>query len=985
MPTTQVPTPLVFREVKPDWPRLFKGLGEADPTKPFKWPLAVFETLAGLFNLKPKNAGEEAHLLVRQALAYAIKQVLKSIPEGQFTTLVEVRASDADRLDVELAKQPVELTSRFLTYPGQTPIVGTVARLLAAWLRSAGMDPKDADRSVLTLPAFFVEGLTQELLDHAPKYDRFQKAFQPKFGPIAEAEAAWLQYDIQLQTRANPPVLDLGVSLDSVYVELRAYTEKAKPRDAAPTLLREEQGQKDRIVGMLTEMAQHWLESGTDPIFVLSGGPGAGKSAFARRFAAWRAWAGPTPWRVLYVPLHRFTLGKDLSESLEEFARGEIGHEIRLFDRRDDTRSLLIFDGLDELSQQGTVGEELAADFFRQMDDLVHQKNREIQPFPVCVMLCGRDVAVSNTRAETRKAERVRHALPYYLPERERQNHSWEGQNAILKADQRQIWWSNYGIAIGDPSITGLPEDVATKKLEPLTTEPILNCLIAQCRKTHQIEPETNRASIYGWLVEDVLNRVHDSAGKRHLQGVECKDIAELLEEVAVTAWHEGDMRATTKSKVEERCRKAERTDLLDRVIQGRGSISQLFVSFYFQETGGRLGQEPAIEFSHKSFGEYLLARRIVAMLRSLREKIEGRHWTLKDAQRHWVELCGPALLDDDVLSFIRDLADLESHEVRNAWRKALIDMFNRVLTDGFPMESLGLASFREMERQERAANRNLFAVHSELFRTEQPVFEISWEAGKSSREKSTLILQNMIDYHCQGIGFEGAHVKAANFHRADLRRSLFEKAILPEANFFGAILDFAILDFAILDGASLVGASLDRAFLVGARLVGARLDGAILYFARLDGARLDGARLDRAILVDAILVGASLVGASLDGARLVGARLDFARLDGASLVDARLEGVSLVDASLDGARLVGARLLSANIERANLRNAGITPEQLLPTVGEPAIMPDGDPPKKGWRTKKPRASRKKTGSGGTSPPEGDVTPTPNPSDPAGD
>jgi NACHT domain len=260
----------------------------------------------------------------------------------------------------------VEITAQFFKYPGRAKVVGTVARLLASWLRTAGLGTAEADAAVLSLPGRFVARLNNELTENSERYQKLIKEHAPPFATAAEAEAAWLGYHIELHTLANPLVLNLGVSLEAVYVELRAYTvAQVDGTDAATAEHPEHWSHQVCNVGTITEMTEKWMEDRNDAIFVLSGGPGAGKSAFARRFAAWQAWSGPDPWRVLFVPLHRFKLGTELKPSLSDFASGELKHDLTLFDRNSDDRLLIIFDGLDELAQQGKVGEEAAADFFR--------------------------------------------------------------------------------------------------------------------------------------------------------------------------------------------------------------------------------------------------------------------------------------------------------------------------------------------------------------------------------------------------------------------------------------------------------------------------------------------------------------------------------------------------------------------------------------------------------------------------------------------
>lgn len=622
---TKKPTPLLFREVQPDWSGLFTALTKFDLTKPGRWIGTIGEVLFAVFTLKSRTSAEEVFLLVKRSLALAIADVVTEASRSHEFNYKPVSTEFADELESHLANEPLELSSHFLTFPGRAKIVSTMARVLARWLKKAGFEPADADAIVLELPAYFVSRLNSELVQNRDQYLKFTAHNTPQFQMAVEAESAWLRYHLELSTRSNPQVLNLGISLDEVYVELRAYTTRPhRSFDSTEHVQIGTRSDNVRVVGLLGDMAQHWIEAPDDAIFVLSGGPGAGKSAFARRFAAWRAWAGPDVWKVLFVPLHRFKLGTELKVALKDFATKELSQEISIFDTRDDSRIFIVFDGLDELAQQGKLGEELAADFFRQVDDFVKDCNRDHQPAKLKVMLCGRPVAVSNTKANERQPERVRNLLPYFINKRDH-NCEWQGQPKLLEHDQREEWWENFGKATQNPEITGMPSDIRTDKLDPLTAEPILNGLIAECRNNHRIKADTNRAQIYEWLLNDVLNRVHDKSGKQHLQVASNEDIARLLEEVAITAWHNGDVRATTKTLVLARCEKSDQTGLLDRIFpnQQKSGVSSLFLAFYFQEADKRHDQEQAFEFSHKSFGEYLLARRTVGFVRNVAKRFE--------------------------------------------------------------------------------------------------------------------------------------------------------------------------------------------------------------------------------------------------------------------------------------------------------------------------------------------------------------------------
>ncbi len=897
VPASKPPTPFLFQEVKPDWSGLFAKLSDFDLAKPAKWISTIHGTFVSLFKLKPRSTREEAFLLVKRALAGAVADVIAASLDQDQHHLTPVRKEIAEQLDAQLSRERVELDSQFFTYPGRARVVGTVAKVVASWLRETGLGTEAADSAVLILPARFVARLNIELIDHADQYQQLVKAYSPRFVDAAEVEIAWQRYHVELHTQANPPVLTLGVSLEQVYVELRAYTElPVKSADIKSTEQQRDFNRIKRTVGMLTELAQAWMEDPADPIFVLSGGPGSGKSAFARRFAAWRAWAGPEPWRVLFVPLHRFKPGADLKPAISEFANNELKQNILLFDVKNDTRTLIIFDGLDELAQQGKVGEELAADFFRQVDDFVKDCNRDSQPLRVNVMLCGRSVAVSNTNAEVRKSERVRHILPYMMDDHRRDAVVWAGQTELLKIDQRDEWWAKYGEAIGDLEMTEMPPDICTDKLAPLTAEPILNGLIAKCRKDHKITPATNRAQIYEWLLFDVLKRVHDKSGKQHLKDAKEDDIAGLLEEVAVTAWHNGDVRATTKARVQDRCEKTERVDLLHRVFpdQQKSNVSSLFLAFYFQETGERQGQDRAFEFSHKSFGEYLLSRRIIGCLRELNDRLNNGAWNAEYASKRWSELFGPTSLNNDLCQFVNDSLESISVEILNEWRKTILSLLVYSIKRGMPMNQLGLSSFQEMERYNKNSIFSLFILHSACYRLGQPVMPVEWAGRK-------LQLDVLFTLHLGRTGrltHWTRHLRGLDPHRANLRL-----ASMSGANF---------------EGADLTGADLSGANLVCANLA--------------------GANLSNALLVDQVFLSPHRDGYGYS-----------------ECVD--LRSANFYGANLTNVRFHNAILSDANIQDTNLCGAILSLEQLHKTIGEPTLMPDGKPPKKSWRRKRFRKS----------------------------
>lgn len=345
------------------------------------------------------------------------------------------------------------------------------------------------------------------------------------------------------------------------------------------------------------------------------------------------------------------------------------------------------------------------------------------------------------------------------------------------------------------------------------------------------ITTETNRAQIYEWMLYDVLERVHDPSGKPIIQKASEK-VAELLELVAVTAWHNGDVRATTKTRVKDHCDKANLKHVLDEVFpdSAKSDITSIFLAFYFQESYERVGQERAFEFSHKSYGEYLVARRIKRFFVTLHKNLKERNWTEEEALKRWAELFGPASLTRELHDFVYDVVELASVEDRNAWRKDFVQLFGAMARIGMPVHQFGLPNFMAMMKHDRHASLALFVLHCACYRLGDPVFEVDWPTSKTNA----------------GIG------KGQIFLRLLGHREYGEICLLnylcgwdwKEVDLVGANLKRATLYGATLVGANLMGANFYGANLVGANLVGANLSVARLYGATLGGAHLGSANV---------------------------------------------------------------------------------------------------------------------------------------------
>jgi Pentapeptide repeats (8 copies) len=223
--------------------------------------------------------------------------------------------------------------------------------------------------------------------------------------------------------------------------------------------------------------------------------------------------------------------------------------------------------------------------------------------------------------------------------------------------------------------------------------------------------------------------------------------------------------------------------------------------AFYFKQT--RRTGERAYEFTHKTFGEYLAACRLVdAIAETEQERADKRdkrrRWDEEAALVSWIRLSGPAAIDRDLLRFIqRQIAvaqEDEDPELVGRWQQTNAELLSYELDHGLPMHLLGLSTFQEMTRQARNAEEALLVAHFCCASTARKPSPIRWQDPLTLRDLLARLGQGgpwPLAANC--LGWLGGHEDSSNHW-------------LYQANLEGAILQGAILQGANLEGANLVG-----------------------------------------------------------------------------------------------------------------------------------------------------------------------------------
>lgn len=915
-----------------------------------------------------KDAGQIAWLLIyrsiEKALSSLVEENLDLIRSSSSRklmvkpgTLEEIIEDVVGRLDLSLENGEVTIEETFFERPRELSILQRIKIPLAQCFIECGLTPSQAASISDRLPTYFVYSLNEEWRERRGDYELLKKELDTPFTRATDREQGWSRYAAMLQKQVDEPMFYEAFSLRQVYIPLRAYLEAETThviKDPGPYF----GTSADEIVSSaiqahtstakskssafdLESHLEHWLttnEKGS-AIKVISGGPGSGKSSFAKVFAANQMARGG--WRILFVPLHRFELADDLINALKAFIHSEGFLPQSVFDpRTGESRLLIIFDGLDEISMQGKAASEVAERFvFEVQRKLASFNAHELR---LKVIITGRELSVQANSDAFRNPEQILHILPYYVPPGDEKQ--YEGVWELHRIDQRQTWWKAYGKASGR-GYDSMPEQLGRRELVDITSQPLLNYLVAlsYTRGTLDFATETSLNLIYADLLRAVYQRVWGERPHPSVSNITEEQFLRVLEEIALAAWH-GDGRVITLREVEEHCLESGLTNLLERFKEGaREGVARLLMAFYFRKSESRrLTGEETFEFTHKSFSEYLTAQRLVRGMLRVHDEMERRvqsydgGWDERDSWEYWVKLCGPTPISQYILDFslreiyLRHKPDTPS----DVWyvQKSLSRLIGYVVRHGVPMDKLfPRPSFKQESLYARNAEESLLCMLGGCARVTNKVSVIDWPAKETFGEWLSR-LQATKQGFTNPIAFDNLlllDLKGAFLGMRDL-----SQANLQSVNLGGAVLSYAILKEANLTSANLIGATLEKAILENAMLEAARVSGSIITDAYLRGANLnrasfEGADLSGSDLRGVVLTGANLVSANLSKASLMsadlrGANLERAKLNMAVLKGADLDGANLKRADLSSADLRGASFRNANLEDANLHKADI-------------------------------------------------------------
>jgi uncharacterized protein YjbI with pentapeptide repeats/Mrp family chromosome partitioning ATPase len=934
------------RPLNADFREMFKTLGSAiEHATMGNWAALAGDAVSVLTTIGfEKEPAQLAWVLIRRALTSAIFDLT-----SESLTLLREKAKDDEvllaEIQEELEKTEVSIDASFFNMPGDLPLVGAVASAYGKWLQAHGATDLEVRLISARFRSYFVYALNDEWRRNLDTYKVITEVVDTPFTSAGRREAAWAAYTARLQKMVQESILGESFGLSSIYVPLRAVWYR---EDKSSGRSIDEVKKQTPVAGDLGRMVSAWLTRAepNDAIRVISGGPGSGKSSFARMFAAQYAQKE----RVLFIPLHQLDLSDDLPRSIADYVRvAEIVPHDPLNSETGEERLLVIFDGLDEISKQGKLGAETAQQFLRDAEKMVDRRN--LQRLRLQVLITGREVTVQAQKQELKKPGEILHAMPYVKPNVK----GLEDPDNVLEHDQRQTWWQLYG-SVSEHSYDKLPEALARPEFEEVTAQPLLNHLVALSYTRDQKKFESATVTL-NELYADLLKAVYERAYERRpyapIRELSEEDFLLLLEEIALSTWH-GDGRTTTVKEIEERCRKSNLLDVFSGFKEtAEAGVTRLLTAFYFRQQGQRREGEKTFEFTHKSFGEYLTARRLLRGVQRIDGQRERRRqsrdegWTDREALIHWLELAGPSQMDTYLLTFIRREVVLIAPHVVTRWQQGLIVLFEEYLRAAPVDEMVPRRDFQTETRYARNGGETLLAVINACARFSKEVVKVEWPSVDSfGAWLSTL--QSRVE----------RPVAVSCLSHLDLTQNVLFADDLSEADLTSSLLDHADLGTCMFAEADLIRVSLrysgaiynlfDNAMIRETTFEHCEGDFASFRNCSIDGSNFDGSSLRYAGFDNARLKATTFRGADLQGTSFQSAVLRDCNFENADLRNADLRAL-ITNCRFTGAKLDGAVTYELNKKALEADGADITKFAFVPDIGIPQERSPNIFAEEGW------------------------------------
>ncbi|WP_252241935.1 pentapeptide repeat-containing protein [Clostridium sp. ZBS18] len=914
------------KSVKVDFKSLFKSLSKSVVQGAFgNWADAITEAIDIIpcFSLENKPE-DKAWKLIYSSAVYSIFDIVNENKELFRNQIIKL---DLLNKDIETAMDSCNFSieGNFFKDPTSIPIFNDLKNIFRKWLKSFELADSQVESISNRLDSYFIFSLNNEWSKNLDDYRELYELLNNPFSENIRKQSEWSKYSAWLKKQIDEPLFLEAFSLRQVYVPLNAYYQ-ADEEENDLMEINDKDIEKDRkiVVDLECELNQ-WIKNGSisDCLKIICGGPGSGKSSFAKVFAAKQAQNSVV--KVLYIPLHHFTTDNDLIKSVGKFVKydGFISYN-PLEELNNNSRLLLIFDGLDELEVRGKVGTEVAQAFIRDIKDELNNLNK--RNLNVQVLITSRNVAIQVNQNELKKEKQIYNILEYYIvPKNKRRKKNinfisqkynmtftkqdFEDPLHLLDEDKRSSWWIKYGKVKGR-SYNGIPKEVNNKRIVEITSQPLLNYLVALSYEREKIDfkVEDNLNKIYEDLLESIYAREWDEGIHNSIKNIKYDKFIKVLEEISIATWH-GNGRTTTVKDIETYFENSNLRNTIDVFQTGAScGVTRLLLAFYFRKSGSSYNGENTFEFTHKSFGEYLVAKRIIRGIRIIVDQIDAREkdideglngWSYKEALKSWFEICGPTNIDEYTLAFVKNEIKLKSIETISKWQKRVENLLNYTFKVGIPFDALTkrLSYFEEI-KQSRNSEETLFIILNCFSAITRQSYNLEYPTKM----------------------YFGEWIKKLQGQRVSGDNPLFFEHI-----------NFMNIEECFLHGQDLYGIKIQNTTATGIRstytnLVKSRLSyvdfsNSHFWGSLFSDANINNVRFKVSILNYANFRKSKLINVDFNNASLVGANFESAKLTNVKFNNANLTDVNFNDAIFDNVDFTGANFENIKPFTAHFRD----------------------------------------------------------------
>lgn len=976
---------------------------------------AIFLEIVSLFVSSKDTPSESLNVsaweIIRAAYVCALVRFIREVKLQRRPTGKELETLIANLLrNAELVASDTlpELRIDHLQSPLKNPLFRDAAARIPHEFSYYGLE-SDARSVRLLFEKSLFQGL-KDARDASPeKFRSVESVLSSKLTLADERRKAQIRHEEYLiRMFTQDPIFgqeNSGITLNDLYVRQRClwHTLAARASDkkaagilddgAVANIAFENTSARRQVkntsvwhIGYLHSEIDEWLSSRDprDSVRVVSGGPGSGKSTFARALAI--DTIDTNNYDVVYVPLQEIDSAGSLETRISNLFRGrtELG-----FDRVESPLQwlgqgtvegeppekplLLICDGLDEIAPPETAeSTNVTADFIQTLGNWLNNRNSG-GCYAKAVVL-GRTIAAEEAfeklAMDPPALLRVAGLLPIsnWLEWKERAEKGIAiDLGTLAPIDQRKTYWENWCRASGlrdneiPEALEGQSE--AAKALEDLTTEPLLLYLLlwTEFVGARWKEAAQNRNVVYEEIFKRIFKRDWGTDTRNRLRGknrqtgghVGTSKIDEaaffaLQETLGLASWPSGG-RIVTEEAFKSAIEVYLDDDIRDDISKDPNfSLKSVALQSYTRSSSE---ERAGYEFVHKSLGEYLIARALVSASKKALDQLSDRVTDSRCARaaEYFSKIGQLGPLTNEIHRFFID--EVRTRFTAPKIRGVLLDksfpgLMNWILRNGFPVH-LGVNSSRTYYSLQIADTRCLDVMWSfgqALFDPEpigkkhQPGrLALTWPtslhlSSMFSRladrvhvaETKRLASFNNISLEGQGLTelAYGSVIFVADTGRPqEWQRLHAQNTHVVGAEFFAANLWSAEFSGSTIVSSNFVGAKLVRIDFRETKLKSVDFDGA-----DLAGANFIKADMEQCTFPSVVLGASDFTGAKMKAVRFGRSESIDEPYTRSLISDCDMSGAELVevdfgDAEINGLKLNGATLTDCDFSGCDLKD----------------------------------------------------------------